>query len=119
MRGFIKTVPVDQTEYTSFGYTSNPTSLVNVNTFSIYRNTDVNTIHSQASNNTLVVNNNTLIFDDIFTVTDSIVNIGTSPLDPSVTFQPSLSIFETIEITGSLSTGSATVSSLYLGIQSV
>ena len=119
MRGFIKTVPVDQTEYTSFGYTSNPTSLVDVNTFSIYRNTDVNTIHSQASNNTLVVNNNTLIFDDIFTVTDSIVNIGTSPLDPSVTFQPSLSIFETIEITGSLSTGSATISSLYLGIQSV
>ena len=119
MRGFIKNVPVDQAEYTSFGYTSNPTSLVNVNTFSIYTNTDVNTVRSQASNNTLVVNNNTLIFDDIFTVTDSIVNIGTSPLDPSVTFQPSLSIFETIEITGSLSTGSATISSLYLGIQSV
>ena len=119
MRGFIKTVPVDQAEYTSFGYTSNPTSLVNVNTFSVYTNTDVNTIHSQASNNTLLAYNNTLIFDDIFTVTDSIVNIGTSPLDPSVTFQPSLSIFETIEITGSLSTGSATISSLYLGIQSV
>jgi hypothetical protein len=118
-RGFIKNVPVDQAEYTSFGYTSNPRSLVNVNTFSIYTNTDINTIHSQASNNTLLAYDNTLVFNDIFTVTDSIVNIGTSPLDPTLTFQPSLSIFETIEITGSLSTGSATISSLYLGIQSV
>lgn len=119
LRGFIKTVPIDQTEYTSFGYTSNPNPLVNVNTFSIYTDTDINTVRSQASNNTLLVTSNTLVFNDIFTVTDKIVNIGTYPLNPTLTFQSSLSIFETVEITGSLSTGSASISSLYLGIQSV
>lgn len=119
IRGFIKQVPVNQTEFTSFGYTSNPNPLVNVNTFSIFTDTDINTVHSQASNNTLLVTSNTLVFNDIFTITDKIVNIGNYPLDPTLTFQSSLSIFETVEITGSLSTGSASISSLYLGIQSV
>ena len=92
---------------------------MNINTFSIFTDTDINTVRSQASNNTLLVTSNTLVFNDIFTITDKIVNIGNYPLNPTLTFQSSLSIFETVEITGSLSTGSASISSLYLGIQSV
>lgn len=118
-RGFVTTTSIDQTEYTSFAYSSNPSPLLNTSSFSVFADTDINTIHSQTTNNTMHVTSNSIIFNDLFTVTDKIVNFGSYPLDPSIISQSSLSIFQNIEITGYFSTGSASVSSLYLGIQSV
>jgi hypothetical protein len=119
IRGIIKQVPIDQAEYTSFAYSSNVAPLLNTSSFSIYTDADINTVHTQAFGNSMVINSNTMVFNDIFTVTDKIVNFGMFPINTAVANQSSLSIFQSIDITGSLSSGTATVSSLYLGIQSV
>jgi len=119
LSGFAQNVPVLSNETYGVAYTSNLISLANTSSFSVFADTDINTIHSQTTNNTMHVTSNTIVLNDLFTVTDKVVNFGSYPLDYTIAKQSSLSIFQNIEITSYLSTGSATISSLYLGIQSV
>jgi len=119
VRGFITTDTNDQTEYTSFAYSSNVVPSLTTSSFSILANSDLNTLDSQLSQNSMAIQSNTIVLNDIFTVTDKVVNIGYYPLNQTIANQSSLYIFHNLEITGSLSTGSASISSLYLGIQSV
>jgi hypothetical protein len=119
VRGFITTDTNDQTEYTSFAYSSNQVPSLTTSSFSILANSDLNTLDSQLSQNSMAIQSNTIVLNDIFTVTDKVVNIGYHPLNQTIANQSSLYIFHNLEITGSLSTGSASISSLYLGIQSV
>ena len=119
VRGYITTDTNDQTEYTSFAYSSNVVPSLTTSSFSILANSDLNTIDSQLSQNSMAIQSNTIVLNDIFTVTDKVVNIGYHPLNQTIANQSSLYIFHNLEITGSLSTGSASISSLYLGIQSV
>lgn len=119
LRASVRYVPIDQSEYTSFAYSSNVYSLLNTSSFSIYTDADINTVHTQAFGNSMVINSNTIVMNDIFTVTDKIVNFGMFPINTAVANKSSLSIFQNIDVTGSFSSGTTTVSSLYLGIQSV
>ena len=119
VRGFITTDTNDQTEYTSFAYSSNQVPSLTTSSFSILANSDLNTLDSQLLQNSMAIQSNTIVLNDIFTVTDKVVNIGYHPLNQTIANQSSLYIFHNLEITGSLSTGSASISSLYLGIQSV
>ena len=119
VRGYITTDTNDQTEYTSFAYSSNVVPSLTTSSFSILANSDLNTIDSQLPQNSMAIQSNTIVLNDIFTVTDKVVNIGYHPLNQTIANQSSLYIFHNLEITGSLSTGSASISSLYLGIQSV
>ena len=119
VRGFLTTVAIDNTEYTSFNYSSNISPVLTTSSFSMMIDSDLNTLHSQILTNSMAIQSNTIVLNDIFTVTDKVINIGYYPLNPTIANQSSLYIFHNLEITGSLSTGSASISSLYLGIQSV
>ena len=119
VRGFLTTVAIDNTEYTSFNYSSNISPVLTTSSFSMMIDSDLNTLHSQILTNSMAIQSNTIVLNDIFTVTDKVINIGYYPLNPTIANQSSLYIFHNLEITDSLSTGSASISSLYLGIQSV
>ena len=119
LSGFSQILPVLSNEIYGVAYSSNLNPILNTSSFSVFADTDINTIHSQTTNNTMHVTSNTIVLNDLFTVTDKVVNFGSYPYDPTFVAQSSLSIYQNIEITGSLLTGSATIGSLYLGIQSV